>query len=77
MAWSVMTYGSLQAEFMETEYNVHIHRYGMMHDIEFYHGHNQVFYFSQWDVTGINSATTTCSPRPANHDLCISLETVQ
>ena len=24
-------------------------------------------------VTGINSATTTCQPRPANHDLCVSL----
>ena len=24
-------------------------------------------------VTGINSATTTCQPRPANHDLSISL----
>ena len=26
--WSVMIYGSLQAEFMETNYNSHIHRYG-------------------------------------------------
>ena len=26
--WSVMIYGSLQAEFMETKYNSHIHRYG-------------------------------------------------
>ena len=26
--WSVMIYGSLQAEFMETKYNNHIHRYG-------------------------------------------------
>ena len=25
---SVMIYGSLQAEFMETKYNGHIHRYG-------------------------------------------------
>ena len=24
----MMTYGSMQAEFMETEYNGHIHRYG-------------------------------------------------
>ena len=24
-------------------------------------------------VTGINSATTTCQSRPANHDLCVSL----
>ena len=24
-------------------------------------------------VTGISSATTTCQPRPANHDLCVSL----
>ena len=24
-------------------------------------------------VTGINSATTTCQPRPANHDPCVSL----
>ena len=28
LRWSVMIYGSLQAEFMETEYNSHIHRYG-------------------------------------------------
>ena len=26
--WSVMIYGSLQAEFMETKYNSHIHGYG-------------------------------------------------
>ena len=26
--WSVVTYGSLQAEFMETKYKSHIHRYG-------------------------------------------------
>ena len=26
--WSVMIYGSLQAEFMETKYNNHIHGYG-------------------------------------------------
>ena len=26
--WSVIIYGSLQAEFMETKYNSHIHRYG-------------------------------------------------
>ena len=26
--WSVMIYGSLQAEFMETKYNSHIDRYG-------------------------------------------------
>ena len=26
--WSVMIYGSLQAEFMETKYNSHIHEYG-------------------------------------------------
>ena len=26
--WSVMSYGSLQAEFMETKYNSHIHRCG-------------------------------------------------
>ena len=26
--WSVMIYGSLQAEFMETKYNSHIHVYG-------------------------------------------------
>ena len=26
--WSVMIYRSLQAEFMETKYNSHIHRYG-------------------------------------------------
>ena len=26
--WSVMIYGSLQAEFVETKYNSHIHRYG-------------------------------------------------
>ena len=26
--WSVMIYGSLQAEFMETNYNIHIHGYG-------------------------------------------------
>ena len=26
--WSVMIYGSLQAEFMETKHNSHIHRYG-------------------------------------------------
>ena len=26
--WSVMIYGSLQAEFMETKYNNHIHMYG-------------------------------------------------
>ena len=26
--WSVMIYGSPQAEFMETKYNGHIHRYG-------------------------------------------------
>ena len=26
--WSVMIYGSLQAEFMETKYNNHVHRYG-------------------------------------------------
>ena len=26
--WSVMMYGSLQAEFMETKYNSHIHGYG-------------------------------------------------
>ena len=26
--WPVMIYGSLQAEFMETKYNSHIHRYG-------------------------------------------------
>ena len=26
--WSLMIYGSLQAEFMETNYNSHIHRYG-------------------------------------------------
>ena len=26
--WSLMIYGSLQAEFMETYYNSHIHRYG-------------------------------------------------
>ena len=26
--WSVMVYGSLQAEFMETKYKSHIHRYG-------------------------------------------------
>ena len=26
--WSVMIYGSLQAEFMETKYNSHIHWYG-------------------------------------------------
>ena len=25
--WSVMIYGSLQAEFMETNYNSHIHGY--------------------------------------------------
>ena len=24
-------------------------------------------------VTGINSATTTCQPGPANHDLCVPL----
>ena len=27
--WSVMIYGSLQAEFMETKYNSHIHRYNV------------------------------------------------
>ena len=27
--WSVMIYGSLQAEFMETKYNSHIHGYGI------------------------------------------------
>ena len=27
--WSVMIYGSLQAEFMETKYNSHIHRCGI------------------------------------------------
>ena len=26
--WSVMIYGSLQAEFIETKYNSHIQRYG-------------------------------------------------
>ena len=26
--WTVMIYGSMQAEFMETKYNSHIHRYG-------------------------------------------------
>ena len=26
--WSVMIYGNLQAEFMETKYNSHIHGYG-------------------------------------------------
>ena len=26
--WSVMIYGSLQAEFMETKYNSHVHGYG-------------------------------------------------
>ena len=26
--WSVMIYSSLQAEFLETKYNSHIHRYG-------------------------------------------------
>ena len=26
--WSVMFYGSLQAEFMETKYNSHSHVYG-------------------------------------------------
>ena len=26
--WSVMIYGSPQAEFMETKYNSHIHGYG-------------------------------------------------
>ena len=26
--WSVMIYGSLQAEFTETKYNSHIHGYG-------------------------------------------------
>ena len=26
--WSVMVYGSLQAKFLETKYNGHIHRYG-------------------------------------------------
>ena len=26
--WSVMIYGCLQAEFMETKYNSHIHGYG-------------------------------------------------
>ena len=34
MALSVMIYGSLWAEFIETKYNGHIHRYEMMHDIE-------------------------------------------
>ena len=28
--WSVMIYGSLQAEFMETKYNSHIHGYGKL-----------------------------------------------
>ena len=26
--WSMMIYGSLQAEFMEIKHNDHIHRYG-------------------------------------------------
>ena len=28
--WFVMIYGSLKAEFIETKYNGHIHRYGTL-----------------------------------------------
>ena len=30
LRWSVMSYGSLRAEFVETKHNGHIHRYGTL-----------------------------------------------
>ena len=48
--WSVMIYGSLQAEFMETKCNMHIHRYGtavfgkiVINISKSIHNNNQIF----------------------------------
>ena len=37
-----------------------------------YHGHGQIFDLSQWDglFCVMCKTTTTCQPRPANHDMC-------
>ena len=48
LRWSQMVYGSLQAEFMETKYNIHIHGYLFFSKIVVYiyksmNNNNQIF----------------------------------
>ena len=57
--WSVMIYGSLQAEFMETKYNSHIHRYGtsvfgqiVINTSKSINNNNQIFFNDIFTVRG-------------------------